>query len=586
MTCRFIVVCLLVAIGFSSPLQAEMRNSTNDPEIMEFFKKHPDADTDLDGVLADFEYAAMKAGEIEGDFKFIMVPLRDGTGLATDIYLPAGEGPFPVVLCRTPYGRGREQGTATRALAEGCVLIAQDVRGDGGSEGEEIRESDSFYNEIQDSYDVIEWIAEQPWSNGKIAMTGGSGRGLSACMALWSQAPHLTAVMPGNTAGNPYMYWGFKNKVATFQRKWFSSASRQWSKKKPTLPQDFNDGEWREQITAKAPDIKPLFFNASGWYDPLVESTLDDFSLLYPYGKAFAKIEGRGHGGRVNFNFAEGDRTFPQGNLYEPGVEWPQIYQVLKEEKTFNGGQSALRYFLMGDVLDPDAPGNCFITTHQWPVPHTEKSFYLASDSKLSDKPSSDGTCTFPYDPNNPAPTIGGHWTWNADQCGPKDQRPLHDRQDVLLFTTEPLTEPVTITGMLKMNLYVSTDVPDTLFVVKVVDIYPNGYEALICETPYMLRYRDGLDTSAPAEPGEVYKLDFNLRPTAIAFNKGHKIGVIITSSSSPAFEVHPNSYEEVTNFSGPYEQVSSYPDAPVANNTVYFSKKYPSCVILPVIEN
>ncbi|MBM4045698.1 MAG: CocE/NonD family hydrolase, partial [Planctomycetes bacterium] len=184
-----------------------------------------------------------------------------------------------------------------------------------------------------------------------------------------------------------------------------------------------------------------------------------------------------------------------------------------------------------------------------------------------------DASLTYEYDPRNPAPSLGGNYGLGT-KSGPHDQRPLKDRKDVLRFVTEPLAEPVAITGKVWAELHVSSDAPDTEFVAKLVDIYPDGYEAMMRESVMLARYWQGLDKPAPMEKGKVYTLKMDLWSTALVFNRGHRIAVLVTSSSNPAYEVHPNSYEPVM----------SMDKAPVALNAIHLSADHASRLILPVV--
>jgi putative CocE/NonD family hydrolase len=144
----------------------------------------------------------------------------------------------------------------------------------------------------------------------------------------------------------------------------------------------------------------------------------------------------------------------------------------------------------------------------------------------------------------------------------------------VVYFATEPLETPVEVTGRVWVDLYISTDVPDTTFMVKLLDICPDGYEASIAQGAVMARYHRGFDQPEPLEVDKVYKLTIDLWSTAIVFAKGHRIGIYVTSSDAGRLAVHPNSYEPV----------DSYEGAPVAHNSVHVSAQYPSRLILPVV--
>jgi hypothetical protein len=132
----------------------------------------------------------------------------------------------------------------------------------------------------------------------------------------------------------------------------------------------------------------------------------------------------------------------------------------------------------------------------------------------------------------------------------------------------------VEITGRVFVELFIDTDVPDTTFMAKLIDVYPDGYEALMLDSAIMARYWNGFDRPAPLEKGRVYKLTIDLFSTALVFNKGHRIAVHVAGSNSPRYEVHPNSFEPV----------DSYDNAPVAHDHVHVSSEHPSRLILPVI--
>jgi len=207
---------------------------------------------------------------------------------------------------------------------------------------------------------------------------------------------------------------------------------------------------------------------------------------------------------------------------------------------------------------------------------NTPTSYYLHADGGLStERPTEQSaTLSYAYDPKDPAPTLGGNATYD-NNAGPFDQRPLKDRKDILRFVSAPLEKPLEITGKLWADLYFATDVPDTEFVVKVVDIHPDGYEMLIRESAGMARYAEDFQGKPqPLEKGRVYHLKMDLWSTAIVLDKGHRLAVLVTSSSSTAYEVHPNSFEPVM----------SYEKSPIANQTLYLSKDYPSHITVPVV--
>jgi len=497
--------------------------------------------------------------------EFVMMPLRDGVKLATDIFLPEGDGPWPVVLIRTPYSRFVPDGlTAMDGVPS--VLVCQNVRGRYGSEG--TLPGESFDNEVDDSYDAIEWIAQQSWCNGRVGMRGGSGHGIAAMNALWSNAPHLRAVDVNITGDNSWLYWIYSNGVRRAFYRWLDARNLrivEWPRP-TTSPFDMN--KRTAFVAERAARSKVGFTFYAGWFDLFSEASLDAFAALAPKGRCSGLMAPTGHGGSAGLNFP----SIPP----PPNVKGRTFRQWMTDAGSVPPERSTLQYYLMGDAMEPSgAPGNVWMTTDKWPVDHTPTSFYLQADGSLTRaEPSTEGAqVRFTYDPRNPAPSIGGHHSL-GDESGPLDQRPLRDRTDIVRFTSAPLDQPLGITGKVWVDLYIGTDVPDTTFVVKLIDVYPNGYEALIRDAAFMLRYANGFDKPAPAKKGTTYKLSIDLWSTALVFNTGHRVAVHVSGSSTPAYEVHPNTYEAVSSLVG----------SPEAHNVLHVSRSAPSRIVLPVI--
>lgn len=502
----------------------------------------------------------------------VMMPMRDGVKLATEIFIPPSDQPQAAVLVRTPYGRLQCGSYARRDF----VFVTQDPRGTGDSEG--TVDPVNNENEIDDGYDCVEWIAAQPWCNGRVGMAGGSGNGTCANMAYLARPPHLVAVASANTAGNMALYWGFENGVRRGLYSWLQYRSpgrkppAEWPK--PTLF-NYDTAAWQKKVQEAAKDNPVIYFIDDGWFNIFGDAAVDEFQAFGTGGKVYAKIGPRTHAaaklrGMPFPLYGEASEAVRQA----PAV--PSFQDILKG--TAVSAPSRILYYVMGDIMDDAAPGNVWKYTETWPPANTPEPFYLNVNGALSrTAPQGAGELTYAYDPRDPAPSLGGDYSYGSKdgvQSGPLDQRPLNERKDVLRFVTEPLSEPLEIGGELRADLFVSTDVPDTLFVVKVADVYPDGYEAIVREGAFMGRYAGGFDSPQPLKKDEVYRLQFGLKNTAIVFNRGHRIAVYVTSSSKGAYEVHPNSYE----------QVMSYDNSPTAHNTIHLSAEHPSCVILPAV--
>ncbi|HYT92929.1 MAG TPA: CocE/NonD family hydrolase, partial [Gemmataceae bacterium] len=484
------------------------------------------SDAPVQGKNPPDRFAAINAAELKKCLaklppgtrhQSVRMPLRDGVKLATDVFLPpTGEGPWPVMLLRTPYSRFDPR--PVQELGDHpCVLVCQNQRGRYGSEGTLPR--DSFRNEVDDSYDAIEWCAKQTWCNGKVAMWGPSGHGISPSNAIWSKAPHLIAVTVNISADDAYLHWCFSNGARRGMYTWMTQRNQQvadWPRP-TTIPYDLKA---RAAFLGKQAAGNQVYYLANaGWYDLFSEGALDTFAALAANGRAFVRMGPGGHGP------IGGDLKYPQRN-WPKGAQAPTLKQLMTGQEP-KQTKSALVYFLMGDTKDPAAPGNVWKVSPVWPVPHTPTDYYLHQDGMLSKtRPAGKAAAlTYTYDPRAPVPSLGGNYGLGT-KSGPLDQRPLRERKDVLRFVSEPLAEPIGITGKVWAELRFTSDVPDTMFVVKLVDIYPDGYEALVRESAGLARYHRGLDQPAPLEKGKAYALQLNLWSTALVFNRGHRIGV------------------------------------------------------------
>lgn len=501
-----------------------------------------------------------------------MVPMRDGIRLATSIYVPPGEGPWPVILTRTPYGKDLMYGPAAQKqyLENGYVRVVQDVRGKFKSEGKYA----AFTDDMEDGYDTVEWVAKQPWSNGKVGMFGPSAMGITTNLAAMTAPPHLVAAFVQVAPPSTFRYSTYPGGV------FLKNLNEEWLRRQGVPPPDvprpiirnYDEDARRHDMANYLDKVNIPMYNVGGWYDIFLQGSIDSYTSLQT--KAGPKARGNqklmmgafGHGG------LSGDLKYPPeaGNLaMGETVRWFDYWM-----KGIDNGimkEPAVRYYLMGDTFDKSAPGNAWKTAANWPPPATATSYYLTASHTLSNaKPSGHEQLTYVYDPSDPVPSIGGG-NLMMDR-GPMDQRKVSSRKDVLKFETEPLRQPVEITGQVAAELVVSTDAEDTDFMVKLVDVYPNGYEALVLDEAFRMRYWHGLlDPPAHIERNKVYPIKVDLWSTALVFNTGHKIAVHIQSSNSPRFEPNSNTWTPV----------KSYAESVKANNTVHLDGR--SRIVLPV---
>jgi predicted acyl esterase len=500
-----------------------------------------------------------------------MVAMRDGVHLATSIYLPEGEGPWPVVLTRTPYGKDMMYGPATHKeyLKNGYARVVQDSRGKFKSEGKYA----AFADDMEDGYDTVEWIAKQPWSNGKVGMVGPSAMGIATDLAAMAAPPHLVTGFVNVATGTRFQHSNYPGGV------FLLNLNEEWLRRQGVPPADvprpiirvYDDMAQKHDMRRYYEKINIPMYNVGGWYDIFLQGNVDAFEGLQYHGGPNAKGNQKLMMGAFGHGSLSGDLKYPAeaGNLNGGDtIRWFDHWMKGVDNGIMK--EPAVRYYMMGDTMDKRAPGNEWRTAATWPPQSTATSYYLtASHTLATAAPSGHATLSYVADPKNPIPAIGGN-NLMMDR-GPMDQRKVSSRDDVLKFETEPLKQAVEIAGPMSAELTVSTDADDTDFIVKLVDVYPNGYEALVMDQPYRLRYWNSLLKAERVEKGKAYTIHIDLWSTALAFNAGHKISVQVQSSSAPRYEVHSNTWEPVKN----------YDQAVKATNTVYLDGR--SKIVLPV---
>ena len=237
--------------------------------------------------------------------------------------------------------------------------------------------------------------------------------------------------------------------------------------------------------------------------------------------------------------------------------------------------EAPVRYYVLGDPNNP-APGSCqWREADSWPPPSRSTSYFLNGDGRLTLETAKRGAprTSYTFDPRRPVPTVGGANLILGGK-GPLDQRQIKARSDYLRFATPPLTEPLEITGRVYVDLFVSTDAPDTDFTAKLIDIYPDGYEALILDGVARTRYRHGLARPKLMQQGDIAAVRVDLWSTSIILQTGHRLGVHISSSNDPRYETNPNNGESLR----------SGGEVRAAQNTIHHNEAYPSRILLPIV--
>ena len=506
----------------------------------------------------------------------VMVPMRDGVKLATDIHLPDGEGPWPAILVMTPYGRKGVAELAAEGAQRGYAFVVQDFRGRFDSEGDDYPVFvHCGWGEHQDGYDTVEWIARQEWSSGKVGGFGISAPGIALNMTAPSRPPHLVCCYVGVAFSSMYTQAAYQG--GAFRKSliegWlggneFDPRNLETIRAHPTY-----DEFWKQidpERVASRVNVPTMFLG--GWYDIFTAGTLNSFVTIHERGDEGARgrcrlvMEPYGHG-------RSEDLVFPNAEHPKSANMWSWFDLWLK-----NGGKGldkvpVVQYFVMGDPDDPKTPGNRWKTADEWPVEANAVHVYLHTDHKLRLEPPQEmfGSLAFKYDPKKPVPTIGGANLTITK--GPRDQRPVEDRSDVLVFDSPTLDRHVEIIGPIKVRLWASSTAPDTDFTAKVCDVYPDGRSMLVLDGIVRASYRNSIESRDPMETGEIYELLIDLWSTSFVISPGHRLRVAISSSNSPRFEPNPNT----GGLSGSNGKTQS------ATNTIYMNASHPSHIELPV---
>ena len=419
----------------------------------------------------------------------LMVAMRDGVRLATDVTLPQGTGPFPVILIRLPYDKNGLAGLAASAAQNGYAVVAQDTRGRYASEGEGLPFEGDWSGKQQDGWDTIEWLVKQPWCNGKIGTMGGSALGITQLGLAGTGTPHLSAQVIHVGAPSLYHHCIFPGGVfkKAMIEDWLKATKHSPDSLQHWTSHPTYDSYWQERdLNTRWSKVNAPAVHVGGWYDIFAQGTIDSFVGYQTKGGPKARGKQKlimGPWTHGIFQDKAGELTFPNGktppNNIGDAFRW--FDALLKGAPNGIIEAPAVSYYVMGDTTDPQAPGNVWRTSDTWPPVETKPTLlFLHADRTLSTtKPQEAAPLTYAYDPKNPVPTVGGLQLTLPP--GPMDQRKIESRPDVLVFTSEALTEPLEVTGKVLCRLWAASDAPDTDFVVKLCDVYPDGRSINVC---------------------------------------------------------------------------------------------------------
>ena len=510
------------------------------------------------------------------------IAMRDGIRLATDIHRPRGEGPFPIILSRTPYSRKKPGRNIEEYTRNGYAYVVQDMRGRFDSEGENLPFIACGWNEQQDGVDTIEWLKQQPWCNGRIATIGVSAGGitqnlLAGAVPTGLQAQYISVASASFYDDASYIGSAFRKADA---EGWMVGNKFDPRALEISLAHPSYDDYWlRTDTTTKFEVMNVPAVHIGGWFDMFAQGTIDEFVGRQNRGAPGSRgtqklIMGPWHHGIGKMPV--GELTFPDANRPPTAYDASRWFDhYLRDEPNGVEKEPAVAYYVMGDTSKPGAPGNEWRFRDDWPVPAQETALYFTSQKQLSftAPKANDPPHLFTFDPANPCLTIGGNNL--MIERGPMDQRKVEARADAVVFTTQPLEQPIEVTGRLSAKIFVSSSAVDTDLSVRICDVYPDGRSFLIAEGMQRLRYRHSREKPEPLIPGTIEEVTVDCWSTSLIFNTSHRIRVMVTSSNYPRFDLNPGTGLP---WSDGGEKIAQ-------TNRIYCDAEHPSRLLAPVVK-
>lgn len=540
----------------------------------------------------------------------VRVPMRDGVELSADVYRPDAPGKFPVILMRTPYDNGTP-GNIKRGkfwASRGFVYVLQDVRGKGESDGV----FDPLFHETEDGYDAQTWCGTQAWSSGKVGTTGGSYLGWTQLFPAHLNNPHLAVMMPLVAPPDPWKNIPYQDgAVQLSMAAWMANVSGRgqqditehdvaaiwktlplvdigskfgWEFKtwKTWLDHPAVDDYWRARsYQDRLVETKVPALHVSGWYDDDLVGTLGNFTALStrakdPATRSLQRLLVGPWGHSVNRFTKLGDIDFgPTARIDLDALQVRWFSRWLLGEENGIDKEPPVRIFVMGT--------NVWRDENEWPIARTKYvKYYLRSggraNSRLGDgvlspeAPREEKPDRFRYDPADPVPFLMDP---DYQQVGStEDYRAVERRDDVLVYSTPPMTEEMEVCGPLKVRLWAATSGKDTDWTAKVLDVHPDGYAQRLNDGIIRARYRKGLDRPEPVEPGKPEEYEIDCWATCVNLAKGHSLRLEISSSAFPKFDRNLNT-------GGPIGKEDKWI---VADQTIYHDAKRASYLLVPVV--
>ncbi|HEY1046934.1 MAG TPA: CocE/NonD family hydrolase, partial [Bacteroidia bacterium] len=521
------------------------------------------------------------------------IPMSDGRKLAADIYIPKGMTSGPVILIQTPYNRqasrltGLPMGIGTKVDSSKFIFVVTDWRGFYGSKKAAYIGSP---DRGTDGYSTVEWIANQSWSNGKVGTWGPSALGKVQYQTAQKRPPHLVCICP-LVAGPQFEYQEyFPNGV--LRTEYVEQLDQLgFGLTASLMAHPYYDATWTyaETLNHYTDSLQVPVLMIGGWYDHNVELMLDCFKGMINGPSSNVKDKHKlvmgpwvhgGHGAAKVGTSLQGQLSYPNAEDVNDSMALKFFDFYLRQVSNSWNSLPVVTYYQMGE--------NKWLSSNTWPPTGISNTDYYMNKSGLLSKvsPSSNNdTLCFTYDPTKPSPTIGGCTLRNDLDQGPYDQSvSVENKGDILVFTSDVLTSPLTIKGNVVVNLKVSSDQLDTDFDVRLTDVYPDGKSMLLNDACFRMRFRNGFTKALEAmmTPGTVYNCNIELPATCITFAVGHRFRIDISSSNYPKYNRNMNNGANMY----PGNSTDSLLNPNTAFNTVYVNSVNASKVVLPITPN
>jgi putative CocE/NonD family hydrolase len=506
------------------------------------------------------------------------------------------------------------------------VVITQDSRGRYGSEGEWY----PYRSEAEDGFDAIAWAAALPYADGQVGLIGGSYNGFTQWAAATQQPAALRAMVPEVAPADPlngFMYRGGAYSLARMANHYLGLGLNVLGRRHRADPdtlaekiralcRDVDDLEaagyrslplakfapvrrhdvaqvffdelaapldrehrtWQPlTITGKHERVQVPTFNIGGWFDLFLADTLTHFTSMRALGRPTKLLIGPWtHGatssrvGALNFGIGSAPGFIDQRtSITSLKLRWFDHW--LKGIDTGMMEEPPIKLFVMG--------ANVWRDEAEWPLARAvDTPFYLRAGGRLSaELPDREAPDPYDYDPADPVPTLGGTLGAAPDYApGPFDHRLIEARPDVLLYRTLPLEHDTEVTGPIEVHVWATSTAPDTDFVARLVDVYPDGRSINLTDGIIRARYRDFPSGAPPSliEPGRPYEYAIDLWATSNVFKAGHRIGLQVTSSCFPCWDRNPNTGHAF----------GADAELQVAHQEILHDRAHPSHVRLPLI--